>query len=91
MLNITATVAFIIFLIILFIFFIGSIVLIYHFRRFRLSWEHHRTLLAVFIIISLLFAVIEFSIFFSIDWQSMRASIENNFQDNSIPYPNDYY
>ena len=87
MLNITTAVAFVIFLIILFIFFVGSIVLIYHFRRFRLSWEHHRTLLAVFVIISLLFIILEFSIFTSIDWQSMRASIENNFQDNSIPLP----
>ena len=84
-------IAFIIFLIILFIFFVGSIVLVYHFRRFRLSWEHYRTLLAVFVIISLLFIILEFSIFALIDWQSMRASIENNFQDNSVPYLNDYY
>ena len=77
------------FLIALSIFTIISSILVYHFMRFRISSEHHKILLSVFMIVSLILVVFEFYLFFSIDWQGLLdlASKEVSIQENNLNLP----
>ncbi len=62
---------FLLFFVILFVFVLASVVLIYHFVRFRMEKEHHRLLVSVFVVGSLLFFILEFWLFFSIDTEKI--------------------
>ena len=60
--------AFLLFLAVLLMFVIASIILIYHFVKYKFEGDRHRFILGLFIVVTTVFVVFEFILFFSIDW-----------------------
>jgi RsiW-degrading membrane proteinase PrsW (M82 family) len=63
---------------ILAIFTLASIILLYHFFKYRLYKKSNRIFIVAFVVGSLLFVVFEFLIFFSMDWQVLMGDIQNS-------------
>ena len=63
---------------ILSIFTLASIIILYHFFRYRLYKKSNMSIIIVFVIGSLLFVFFEIMIFFSVDWQVLMNDAQNS-------------
>ncbi len=66
------------------IFILASIILLYHFFKYRLNKKSNRIFIVTFIVGSLLFVFFELFVFFSIDWQILIANIEESLKPQNI-------
>jgi len=73
-----AMIPFYILVMILSLFALASIILLYHFFKYRLYKKSNRAFIVVFIVGSLFFVFFEFLIFFSTDWQVLINAVQNS-------------
>lgn|GEM_PF-4889723 len=72
------TIPFYLLIMILSIFALASIILLYHFFKYRIYKKTNRMFIVVFVIGSLLFVFLEFLIYFSTDWQALVSDVQDS-------------
>ncbi len=74
------------------VFVLASIVLVYHFIKFRFSKSHHKLILSIFLTGSVILVFFELYLFFYIDWNGLMSYMTEriNIKTDEViqnPYP----
>jgi len=66
------------------LFVVSTVIVLYHFYRFRLEDSHHKLLIPVFVIGSAVLLYLEFYFYGLVRWNEVSAMLENYFIRTSL-------
>ena len=76
--------ALIFFLITIIIYFALTIAIVYHFKKYSISPRAAGSFMGIFLLVSLIFFILDFVFFARIPWQEVSQSIGNLFKDKFL-------
>jgi len=74
-------ISFIIFILVLLIFFLLTLAITYHLKRYGLSGGKKKSLVSLFLTISLIFFILNLIIFSKIPWKEISENVSGVFQE----------